>query len=548
MKHNPSDYNRSHRAEYHQAYPRGKFNNKNNKQFNYNKTVLGSRRCIIEDFLSSGRLPVSNARMSSLADSRNGQDIRTTETNFIEFDKKIAGTNVIIKERVSRIVHLKDDCTIRHMQKFEELGSANNWDDAAMAAIYLSLIDDERAKEKLCYNSYKKLKEQLTAIVYPQSEIRLLDTKLEIIKQDHFESIVDYYDELERHIEIYSHIHSLNGKETERKFLEVFYRGLGHFTYLEILKQNMQKTNPIKIFDYLKDLEQGILLQGNLARMKLNNNGFNYEYDNRYKRPSSGIPIINDKWCYIHHMKTHNTKDCALRNKLKRDVKQVESKTIQHEKKNYIIHETCDKRLKTLELSGRIGGIDKVITIDDGSSENYICETLVKNLKLITHEAKAINVKFGDSACETTNIKVKEKLTIGDEEFIVEFYVLKRLPVEVIIGLSFLESNSCVINYGNRTLRIKNKTVAFNGGEKSTDEILDHRLSEILDNSSTTSNEELNKLLKFYISVNDKFKCIKATPVNFIIKENIKIVQSKGYPVPAKYFQQGKEELKRLIK
>ena len=44
------------------------------------------------------------------------------------------------------------------MLKFEDLGAANNWDDAVVAAIYLSLIDDERTKEKLCNNSYKKLK------------------------------------------------------------------------------------------------------------------------------------------------------------------------------------------------------------------------------------------------------------------------------------------------------------------------------------------------------------------------------------------------------
>ena len=69
-------------------------------------------------------------------------------------------------------------------------------------------------------------------------------------KQNQFESIVDYYDEIEKAIEIYSHIHSLNGKETEKKFVEVFHRGLGHYIYLEILKQNMQKTSPLKIFDY----------------------------------------------------------------------------------------------------------------------------------------------------------------------------------------------------------------------------------------------------------------------------------------------------------
>ena len=30
--------------------------------FLFNNNVLGGRRCIIEDFLSSGRLPVNNAR------------------------------------------------------------------------------------------------------------------------------------------------------------------------------------------------------------------------------------------------------------------------------------------------------------------------------------------------------------------------------------------------------------------------------------------------------------------------------------------------------
>ena len=47
------------------AYPRGNDNRKYNKQFIFNNNVLGGRRCIIEDFLSSGRQPVKNARQQS---------------------------------------------------------------------------------------------------------------------------------------------------------------------------------------------------------------------------------------------------------------------------------------------------------------------------------------------------------------------------------------------------------------------------------------------------------------------------------------------------
>ncbi|EQB59932.1 hypothetical protein NAPIS_ORF02502 [Vairimorpha apis BRL 01] len=203
-----------------------------------------------------------------------------------------------------------------------------------MAAIYLSLIEDERIKKKLRKDSYKKLKEQLTAIVYPQSEIRLLDIRLEVIKQNQFEFITDYYDEIEKHIEIYSHIHSLNNKETERKFSEVFHRGLGHYTYLEILKQNMQKTSTSKICDYLKDLEEGILLQGNLAKMKLNNNVSNYQHAKNYTGSTSNTPIFNNKWCSIHCMQTHNTKDCALRNNFKNDSLQNQNLLVINQKQN----------------------------------------------------------------------------------------------------------------------------------------------------------------------------------------------------------------------
>lgn len=35
------------------------------------------------------------------------------------------------------------------MLKFEELDVANEWDDSAMRAIYVSLIEDERIKERL---------------------------------------------------------------------------------------------------------------------------------------------------------------------------------------------------------------------------------------------------------------------------------------------------------------------------------------------------------------------------------------------------------------
>ncbi|EQB61806.1 pol polyprotein, partial [Vairimorpha apis BRL 01] len=191
---------------------------------------------------------------------------------------------------------------------------------------------------------------------------------------------------------------SVRAYKTQKKFVEVFHR-------------NMQKASPLKIFDYLKDLEEGILLQGN------------------------GIYMVND--------------NNALYEK-------VGSKAINHN----------EKRTKLLLY---MTGLMKTI--------------FAKPQKMLNFNEY--------SACEITNIKVKEKIEIGKDEFIVEFYVLKRLPVAVIIGLSFLEGNYC------------NKT--FNH------EIFNQKLNEILNNSSTISNDELNKILKFYTSVNNNFKRLPST-------------------------------------
>lgn len=46
-----------------------------------------------------GRLPGHNATISSLADLKNNKEINLREFKYIEFDKKVMGTNVSIMEK-----------------------------------------------------------------------------------------------------------------------------------------------------------------------------------------------------------------------------------------------------------------------------------------------------------------------------------------------------------------------------------------------------------------------------------------------------------------
>ena len=249
-------------------------------------------------------------------------------------------------------------------------------------------------------------------------------------------------------------------------------------------------------------------------------------------------------------MKSYNTKDCFLNPKRSAITNTVPSSNKHNEENRaLIISETKSGSLKAIDIKGIIKNKRSEFIVDSGSDFNYAHEKVLKVMNLNYEETNPITLIFGGGKKETTNTKITVDISFNTVKYTVEFYVLKELPVSFILGNEFLINNNCGIKYGKRTFSIGTDNVMkLEGCNKSTDEILDERLSENVCLSIIQDYPDLNKILKYYMEQNNLFSSIRASPAQFITKNSLAIIQSRGYAVPYKFLHQGQEEIQRLLR
>ncbi|MGL5899924.1 MAG: aspartyl protease family protein, partial [Lactobacillaceae bacterium] len=336
-----------------------------------------------------------------------------------------------------------------------------------------------------------------------------------------------------------------NKKESERKLLETFNHGLGKYTSLELLKQNLDTKSVTEIMTYSRKLEEGLIIQIRLSNTKLETK------PSTNLRTNTPIATNSKKFCSFHKSFSHNTRDCKSKprnyNVVSKGINEFDEKEV-NRRNSLMINEAKENSFKSNEIAGKINNKTTNLILDTGSDLNYIHETAIGDNDLNLEESKPITLIFGGEMKECTNRKAVTNLLLNGKTYRVEFYVLKNLPVRFILGNEFLINNNCTINYASRSLIInKEHVIPLNGFSKTTEEELDERLAENACFSMTEESPRLNKLLKYYYSRNDVFSAINARPVIFKINGENKTIQSKGYSVPFKYLEQGREEIQRLL-
>ncbi|TBU05616.1 reverse transcriptase, partial [Hamiltosporidium magnivora] len=457
---------------------------------------------------------------------RNNND----QINMVEFDLKIEGTEITMKEKIKKIKYIKKELSMEWIEHFEYMSETNGWGDKQMGLIAYKLIDDEDYKESLTKTSYLKLKKEILEIAYPLEMKRKLVSSLDEIKQTELILINEYYGSIIKTLKPYSFMMNFSKNEYERKLEETFIKGLGENTELELIKQRRRNKSLKEVIGYLETVETGLLCQ--LNRRETSTNTI------ESTSPKTEINYKAGKWCTHHKSRTHNTKECNL---LKNYNKKEEPSL-----KNLVLKQYSESDMN-IERPTMINGRKTNVMIDSGSNRNYVNHSLIKEFDLKTEECKPIRTIFGSGSSQISDKKAIIDLVLNEKNsYKTEFYVLQDSPIKILLGNEFLINNKAVLDFKDKRLTICGVKYHLIGSERDTEELMDERLIDNI--CATTNDEELINILKRYNSNNNNFKSIlniKAS-LNF----NSIPVQSKQvkYSVPFKYREAGMIEINRLLK
>lgn len=123
-----------------------------------------------------------------------------------------------------------------------------------------------------------------------------------------------------------------------------------------------------------------------------------------------------------------------------------------------------------------------------------------------------------------------------------EFYVLEILPVDILLGLDFLQRNGIILNFTDNTLYWKGKRVAF-GKNKTEKTCLDDRFFQKL---LLVSAEEVEKLIMTYRE-NNNSTYMKIEPININVNKDFRIKSNKYYTIPNAKGKSAQTEIMRLL-
>ncbi|KAF9762569.1 hypothetical protein NGRA_1920 [Nosema granulosis] len=144
----------------------------------------------------------------------------------------------------------------------------------------------------------------------------------------------------------------------------------------------------------------------------------------------------------------HNTEECfklARRDEERRSRNRTKTTTSQND--NYVMCEPRDDT-KSIEVRVHLDKMSDTAILDTGSNRNYISETVVKEWKLNVQEDQKITTIYGNSTESVSKYSTTQRCKIEGSKrtYNIKFYVLKSLPVPMILGNEFLINNDIVLN------------------------------------------------------------------------------------------------------
>lgn len=506
----------------------------NKNYYNHNK---GQRepftKNILEIYFKTGEVTCNYINLNSkiTKDNKINTKSNDNEKQFLELEKRIKNTDVKLKEKIMKIFDIENQLSIKHLEHFEEIAESNEWTDTQMAMIYHGIIMDERMNS-LSKTSFITLRRELLNILYPTEIKRTLMREMDKISQIKYTTIKEYKETIEDHMVGFGHLSGLSKKDSKLKIEEIFLKGLGDFTHLELTRQQLIDKSVEEIFNYLIKLEKEIM-----AKTSINKND-----SNMMQKHMSNHSDSQQKWCSLHKYNlTHDTRKCYVLN----EGKKKPDNNNQNSNKNMIIKESYNEVTEII-VEGKINNEKIELFIDSGAKRNYIDEIMAVKLNLQTEDCQEFRTIFGNGETLKIDKMVKTDIELGEKKLDVIFYVLRKTPVKFLLGNSFLSRHDVIIDYGTRHLKINDKQINFKGYEKGNEENLDDRLVKNL--CYLVKDEDLINLLNIYKADNLNFSHFSNIKARFVLDKPLKAIKKINYTVPFKYEKQAKIEIKRLMK
>lgn len=250
--------------------------------------------------------------------------------------------------------------------------------------------------------------------------------------------------------------------------------------------------------------------------------------------------------CKLHKTNTHTDDECLVQKKKKYPLKRENKEEMK------VIKES-DNCLNSIYFGCMLNNSRNIYKalIDSGSTKSYISNRIVEkeNLNVCNYESFRVILANGNEEIVMSSTVINLINKGSQKEYKVKLYILKTLTEDIILGNDFLNSFNCIINYNTRKLKTSLESIDLEQNENDNifkNNVPDRELLE----ASKLLNIGLTILDEIDVILNDYKSKLKDEPIEgyeYSIKLSTKPpVTSKPYPIPLKYHNKFKEELKRL--
>ncbi|KAG0436138.1 Transposon Tf2-9 polyprotein [Dictyocoela muelleri] len=495
-----------------------------NKQtsFNFINKSLLKHKSILLNFITLKVIPQGLLSLNSESEKIKAQydekqlgvDIhsgRAVCLKEITFYYSIPGSEEKLPFIMPRLTNLESQDLEIWIQKYRNLVKKMAWNNEVVIHVLEELVDEKYHEIIESKKTIETKFQSLISAKYPKTHTFIYLKNIENIKQENYVLIEDYYNDIQNETRKFALCNNLNETETKSRIQENFMRNLHpqiaiYFTELE---KNFMK----EILEKAKTIEMKLIEQGNskILRSKDNENLI----DSRSYVSKEKV----EKYCKFHRSTTHDDKECFS------------------QRKNLKIRENNKKNELYIKLYFKNYFLN--LTIDTGSNMNFISYKKAKCIPQKQIKCHPITIILGNGIVHKVDKFIYLELSLqksSSAQFKTKFFILEKLPCDIIIGLEFLQKFRSSIDLENMKLKLDDIEIPIYGNE----------IKKITRNNYDTEEKDINKFIEFYKNNNPNVGEIPTNGHVINLIEN-KIVQHKGYSVPIKCKKVVEKHIRDLI-
>ena len=394
----------------------------------------------------------------------------TPETLFFKIkNANFDGPNIPVQKlsRLSTIPELLPNWD----RNFRLLISSNAWENDQSVQMLLMVTEPDLHHIVHSSDNINSALQNMMAEFFPNTDFFKYEEQLSNLKSFNFLNVETYLRKMLEIRDLANFCARAHEKLLDRELTNFFLRGL----------ITSERTKAIELIDrplsvIAKQLDNTTFLQNkfnipNKTFSNHNNNTRHYEKQNN-NSPSSPSSSSSRTYCSYHKMNGHSNEECYSQNHNKASSSNYQSSnrgnnnrfsnnnsnTNNNKSNNYLISESPKSKVSKIELMGYIEDKKVSVNVDTGSAKSYANRNILQKafIKSLPHSFN-IRTANGDSCAVTEQADITLRLhQIPNQTFTVSCYVLNDLPVDINLGLDFLQENHVEIS-------MRDNSLTFNG-------------------------------------------------------------------------------------